>query len=192
MKNLLLSLMLAGIVGAAAVSAHVVVKPASVNVAAIQTFTISVPNEKAVAITGLRLTVPDGLKEVSPTVKPGWTVSTRKVADTIVEITWTTGSIPPEQRDDFTFSAQAPATAGTLQWKAYQTYADGSMVSWDKDPATIAGDDAVGASGPYSTTTVIDDLAATPATSNGPALGVSIAALILALLGIALPLYRKS
>lgn len=148
-------------------SAHVVVKPASVGVAAFQTFTMGVPVEKDITTTGLRLVIPDGLKYVSPNVKPGWSVSVKKEGEGedahVTEISWTGGSIPSGQRDDFVFSAQAPAKEGELHWKAYQTYADGSIVTWDQEPKDERDDDSAG--GPYSVTKVVNDLNATAVTT---------------------------
>jgi uncharacterized protein YcnI len=147
---------------ASAASAHVIVRPDTAGVAAYQTFTMSVPSEKDIATTALRLVLPEGLTSVSPTVKPGWRieVKTQKVGDATVatEIDWTGGSIPGRFRDEFTFSAKTPATEGTLVWKAYQTYSDGSVVSWDADPAAMAGDDDDSGAGPYSQTKVVNDL----------------------------------
>ena len=143
------------------VSAHVVVKPSQVNVATFQTFSIGVPNEKDIAVTGLRLTIPSGLKDVTPTVKPGWTISTKTSGDDITEIDWTGGTVPAGLRDDFSFSAQAPDNTTTLNWKAYQTYADNTIVAWDQDPSSIpSGQEGT----PYSKTVVVNDLAATPLT----------------------------
>jgi uncharacterized protein YcnI len=146
---------------ASAASAHVVVHPDTVGIAAYQTFSVSVPSETDLATTGLRLVLPDGLASVSPTVKPGWRieVKTKQVGDAAVpaEIDWTGGSIPGHFRDDFTFSAKTPATEGTLAWKAYQTYSDGSVVAWDADPATLSKNDSSGAE-PYSQTQVVNDL----------------------------------
>lgn len=159
MKKIIASMLMATaiLVAPAAVSAHVVVTPKEVGVAAFQTFTMSVPNEKDVPVTSLRLAMPDGIKEVAPTVKPGWDITTKKSGDNVTEIDWTGGTIPAGMRDDFTFSAQAPAKTATLQWKAYQTYQDGTVVLWDQKPAGNA-DDEGSANGPYSTTTVANDL----------------------------------
>ena len=174
-------------------SAHVVVKPSSVGVASFQAFNTSVPNEKDVATTSLRLIVPDGLKYVSPTVKPGWTVTSKASGTgesaTVTELDWNGGSIPAGQRDDFTFSAQAPAAPTTLMWKAYQTYANGQVISWDQAPDS-KNLDSEGVT-PYSRTDVINDLAAPTSQPSakpqslagayalgGSALLVSIAALL--------------
>jgi uncharacterized protein YcnI len=139
---------------------------------------MSVPNEKDNPTTALRLVIPDGLTSVSPTVKPGWTISVKKDGEgeeaKVTEISWTGGSIPAEQRDDFTFSAKTPSTEGELHWKAYQTYQSGVTVSWDMDPnapkpSAAPGDDEGGTT-PYSITKVVNDLAAAsaaPAQSAG-------------------------
>ncbi|MBW4061134.1 DUF1775 domain-containing protein [Candidatus Saccharibacteria bacterium] len=169
----------------ATASAHVVVTPAQADVASELVFSTSVPNEKQVAVTGLRLVVPGGLKEVSPTVKPGWTIITQSSGNTITEIDWMGGSIPVGQRDDFSFGAQVPATPTTLNWKAYQMYADGSVTAWDQIPNGSGNDSFT----PYSTTSVVDDLttgASTAATSTktDAALALSVVALILALAGL--------
>lgn len=142
----------------ATVSAHVVVRPAEVVTAGFQTFTVGVPNEKDIPTTSIKLLIPDGLRHVSPTQKAGWQIATAKQGTgeetVITSITWSGGAVNPGLRDDFTFSAQVPETATELQWKAYQTYADGTVVSWDQ-----AGDgghgEAAGNTGPFSVTTVV-------------------------------------
>jgi uncharacterized protein YcnI len=146
------------------VSAHVTVKPNSVGVAAYQTFTVGVPVEKDVPTIGLRLVIPEGLTAVTPNVKPGWTITTKKTGEgedaKITEIEWKGGSIPAGQRDEFIFSAKAPNSPADLQWKAYQTYTNNLIVSWDADPGAEKSHDSAVAekSGPYSVTKVIDDL----------------------------------
>jgi uncharacterized protein YcnI len=169
--------------------AHVVVKPAQVGVGSFQTFTTGVPNEQDQPTTGLRVVIPASLNYVSPNVKPGWTVNTKTTGEgesaKVTEITWTGGSVPAGQRDDFLFSAQVPAKAGDIQWKAYQTYADGTVVAWDQAPAKDADDESVK---PYSTTQVVNDLAAASRTSSTPTdnrpLYLSLAAVVVALLAL--------
>ncbi len=156
--------------------AHAVVKPNTAGIGKFQSFSLGVPSEKPIATIGIRLVLPDGLNYITPNVKPGWKVNIKKemtgkeITDNdgmkmpeqkITEISWTGGSIPAGMRDDFIFSAQVPSTPTTLKWKVYQTYADGSVVSWDQDPAQKDFD--FSKMGPYSQTHVIDDL--TPTTS---------------------------
>ena len=148
--------------------AHAVVKPATAGIGAFQTFTLGVPSEKDQPTVGVRLVLPEGLNYVSPNVKPGWQIEVKKTGDKAAEISWTGGNIPSGQRDDFIFSAQVPASAGSLHWKVYQTYKDGSIVSWDQDPSapqpkTSDGKMDFSKVGPYSTTQVIDDLSFTSA-----------------------------
>ncbi len=149
------ALLLAAIALPASVSAHVVVKPAEVVTAGFQTFTIGVPNEKEVPTTKVRLDIPKGLNYVSPTKKQGWTISTEKSGSgedaTVTSITWENGTVEEGFREEFTFSAQVPAKATDLQWKAYQTYANGTVVAWDKadDKQKIEN------SGPFSVTKVV-------------------------------------
>jgi len=143
----------------ASASAHVVVRPNEVNVAAYQTFTVSVPNEKENLTTSVRIVIPDGVNNATPTVKPGWEIETKKTGDKVTEISWTGGAIPVGQRDDFTFSAQAPDKQSTIIWKAYQKYEDGTTVAWDQKPTDKQGDED-GAKGPYSATDVVNDLKA--------------------------------
>lgn len=135
--------------------AHVVVKPAEVVTAGFQTFTAGVPNEKPIAVTGLKVIMPEGLNYVSPTQKTGWNISIEKVGEgedaKVKSISWEGGTISSGFRDDFTFSAQVPEKATELQWKAYQTYADGTVVAWDQAEEK-EGDEK---SGPYSVTKVV-------------------------------------
>ncbi|MBV9159435.1 MAG: YcnI family protein [Candidatus Kaiserbacteria bacterium] len=180
-------------------SAHVVVKPSSVGVASFQTFTMGVPSEKPLATVALRLVMPAGLQYVSPTVKPGWKITMKKdSAGNVTEIDWTGGRIPAGERDDFTFSAKAPPTETSLSWKAYQTYADGSIVNWDNDPAAKQPTDASGNMdfskvGPYSVTSVVNDVVGAgnvgPRASELSTFVLAVAALAVA--GIALARTRK-
>lgn len=163
-------------------SAHVVVQPDQVGIGSFQVFSVNVPTEKNVPTVALRLLMPAGLDEVVPTIKSGWTISTKTNSKgDITEIDWTGGSIPPNFRDDFTFSAQVPAQPTELKWRAYQTYQGGTVVSWDATPAGT--DDATGDKGPYSITHVVNDLSSPSATSSNtlPYL-ISISALVIALL----------
>lgn len=150
--------------------AHVSVKPVQVGVAQYNDFVISVPNEETTPTVQLRLVVPEGLKNVTPNVKPGWNIQVKKSGDgdsaTVSEIMWTGGNIPVGQRDQFTFSAQTPSKEAVLVWKAYQTYGDGDTVAWENDPSKIkpaaSGEDDHTMPRPYSETKVVNDLAAMP------------------------------
>ena len=148
-------------------SAHVIVTPDQVGIGKVQTFSTGVPSEKDSPTVSVRVLIPDSLTEVSPNVKAGWQIDVKKsgTGDSAktTEIDWTGGSIAKGFHDDFSFSARVPSSPSTLDWKAYQTYQDGSVVSWDQSPvAGKANDDSLT---PYSETMVINDLTATPASS---------------------------
>jgi uncharacterized protein YcnI len=168
-------------------SAHVVVTPDQAGIGQALTFNVSVPNERQTPVVNLKLDIPKGITEVTPTVKPGWTITTTKDGNDITVITWSDGSIPVEQRDDFSFSAQVPGSPTELDWKAYQTYGDGTIVHWDQKPA--GSDDSKGTAGPYSVTQVVDDLSKPATDSDTHATQLSIIALVLSVLAIAIAGY---
>ena len=100
-----------------------------------ETYRLQVPVEKDSATTQVRLVVPDGVKITRFLQLPGWTRTMEKDANgRITAVTWT-GSIEPMEFARFFFSASNPADAGTLSWKVYQTYADGTTVAWDDSSA---------------------------------------------------------
>lgn len=141
-------------------SAHVVVKPSDVRTGAYQTFSMGVAAERDSPTVSVKLMVPEDLISVRPTVKSGWTIQTDKQGEgedaVITAITWTGGDIGASYRDEFTFSAKTPDHPMDLSWKAYQTYQDGTVVSWDQPDS---GDTEVegATSGPFSVTRVTAD-----------------------------------
>jgi uncharacterized protein YcnI len=166
-------------------SAHAVVRPAQIGIGAYQEFTLSVPSEKPLATVAIKMLIPDEINSVTPNVKQGWKVEVKsqktgqQVKDDdgmmmdqakVSEIDWTGGSIPASQRDTFSFQIQTPTKATTLNWKVYQTYSDGSVISWDKDsvsqPKDANGKAGFSSFGPYSSTKIVDDLSST---STSPA-----------------------
>lgn len=184
--------------------AHVVVRPDHAGVAAFQTFTMSVPSEKEFATVNIRLALPDGLEFVTPTVKPGWQVEVKKHelpgGPHPYEIVWSGGSIPAHFRDDFTFSAKVPASPTTLLWKAYQTYSNGAVVSWDLDPKDeqpkkTDGSPDFSQIGPYSQTNIVDDLSApAPEEANDTmdmSFALGVAAILIAAASLVVSLKRK-
>jgi uncharacterized protein YcnI len=173
---------------APAVSAHAVVSPSAATVAAYQEYTLSVPSEKDATTTSIRLLVPSGVSDVTPNVIPGWTVSTKTDSNNnVTEIDWTQGSIPTGQREDFMFELQDPANPTTLDWKVYQTYSDGSVVSWDQDPTAPNGTVESDTSGPYSITAINAATTALPIADASP--NYSLNALILATIALIMALY---
>ena len=194
--------MMVGLLATAQIaSAHVVVKPNQAGIGAFQTFTMSVPSEKDSATVALRLMMPEGLQYVTPTVKPGWKIEVKKEGEGeaahVTEIIWRNGSIPAHMRDDFSFSAKVPSATTTLAWKARQTYANGQEVNWNNDPKAEQPKNAEGqpdfsAIGPYSQTTIVDDLTATSSSPlKSPLLPLVISALALLISLISLSMGRR-
>jgi len=197
-KNIVASIAL-GVISilfvAAPVFAHVVVSPDQVGIGEYQEFSISVPNEKEISTTGVKLIVPSSIRSVTPNVKPGWTIDVVKDGETVKEISWTGGSIPAGQRDKFLFQTQAPATATTLVWKAIQTYEDGSTVEWIHEPAGESHGE--NSDPPYSTTQVIDDLSeltsedTSSATNNQLPIMLSVLAFALSAISLGISIRNK-
>ncbi len=150
-------------------SAHVTVIPDEIGIWAYQTFTLSVPTEKEIATTEVRLLIPEGLENVRPNVKPDWNVQIVTTGEgdgaRVTQLIWNGGLIPADQRDEFFFSAKAPLSATSFQWNAYQTYEDGTLVSWDQEATEHEEDEFESKedelSGPASVTRVVNDLADT-------------------------------
>lgn len=135
-------------------SAHVTVKPTEAAPASFQVFTVSVPNEKAIPTTEIKLLIPKGLEHVTPTQKPGWDIKLEKNAEgNVSAVTWTGGKISEGFRDELSLSAKLPDTSGSISWKAYQTYADGTVVAWDQSDSSQNHDENKN-SGPASVTEV--------------------------------------
>lgn len=132
---------------ATAVSAHVVVTPREAEPGAQQTYTVRVPTEGTVPTAALELEIPAGLHVTEVASGDGFTFEVKKEKDRIVAITWKR-EIKPKEFALFTFTAHNPQS-GTLQWKAHQTFADGSMRHWvgergSKEPASVT---TIGAKG---------------------------------------------
>lgn len=165
--------------------AHAVVKPNTAGIGKFQNFSLGVPSEKPTATTKVRLVLPEGLNFIMPNVKPGWKIEIKKQATgnkikndngimidelKLTEIIWSGGKIPAEQRDEFAFSAKTPNQPIVLNWKVYQTYADGTVISWDQDPNQTQPKDNnktdFSKFGPFSKTEIINDLTTTSSNPN--------------------------
>ncbi len=113
----------------AVVEAHVIVTPRESAPGAEQVYTISVPVEGTVASMSVELEIPAGLHVMQVASGEGFTSDVKKENDRIVTITWKKEIKPKEPAAKFTFTAHNPQS-GTLQWKAHQTFADGSVRHW--------------------------------------------------------------
>ena len=100
--------------------------------------------------TRVSVTIPEGVTGAKPMPKPGWTISTVKsayaraypsfhghVSEGVTRITWSGGSLPDEQVDEFTFFARisdAFAPGATIYFPVEQDCTEGSY-RWSEVPA---------------------------------------------------------
>ena len=119
---------------AAPVWAHVTVSPEKVAAGDYETLTVSVPTEKEIPTTEIRVEVPEGflLSGVQPV--PGWEHSFEEDGGIVTAVTFSGGEIGPREFQQFLVQAQAPDEPGGYLWKATQTYEDGSKVEWTGAP----------------------------------------------------------
>jgi uncharacterized protein YcnI len=122
--------------------AHVVVSPEVVTAGDYETLTVSVPTEKEVPTTKIRVEVPEGflLSGVQPV--PGWEHAFQEDGGVVRAVTFSGGEIRPQEFQQFLLQAQAPEEPGKYSWKAFQTYEDGSVVEWtgapdSEEPASV-------------------------------------------------------
>jgi LPXTG-motif cell wall-anchored protein len=114
--------------------AHVVVTPEEVSAGDYETLTVSVPTEKEIPSTEIRVEVPEGflLSGVQPV--PGWEHIFQEDGGVVRAVTFSGGEIGPQEFQQFLLQAQAPEEPGEYPWKAFQTYEDGSVVEWTGPP----------------------------------------------------------
>ena len=120
--------------------AHVIVTPRESAAGAEQIYTVSAMAEGTVSATSLELEIPAGVHVMQIATADGVTFEVKKDGDRISSITWKS-EIKPKGRALFTFTAHNPQP-GALQWKAHQTFTDGSMKHWigergSKEPASV-------------------------------------------------------
>jgi uncharacterized protein YcnI len=171
----------AALVAAPLAWGHAEISPDVVKAKETQMFTLAVPTEKENAnTTRVELTPPQGFAIDSFVPAPGWkraTVSTGSGEETVIQkVTWSGGSVPPEDDAVFQFLATTDAT-GSYEFKVRQFYSDGSVVDWsgpessDTPAPVIEAKSDLGGGGGSSTLEII-------------ALIVAVAALVLALVGL--------
>jgi uncharacterized protein YcnI len=175
--------------------AHAEVLPLEVKPDSTQLFALGIATEREVPTVKVRLALPDGLRDVTPTVKLGWNIEVKKDGDKATEIQWAGGIIPVNQRDEFSFSAQSPAKEGELKWKVYQTYQDGTEVSWDQEPKT--GTKENDKLSPYSVTKVTEhptaETGGKPSNATNNTLGSvsGVVALVLSVVALSISLQKN-
>jgi uncharacterized protein YcnI len=99
-------------------AAHVVVSPEEVTAGDYETLTVSVPTEKEVPTTEIRVEVPEGflLSGVQPV--PGWEHAFEEDRGIVTAVTFSAGRSGPQEFQQFLVQAQAPEEPGEYPWKA--------------------------------------------------------------------------
>jgi uncharacterized protein YcnI len=194
---------------ASAASAHVTVRPSEVKQGAYEVFTVRVPSEtEGTETITVKVAVPDGVNVTRIEPKPGWSYELENDADGIMKaVTWSAegAGLSVTEFTEFRMSGRVADDAEELIWKAYQTYADGSVAEWVGAPNTDAdkpasltavlpgtgdahggGHDAGAAGAAVDTATDSDN----EGSDNLPII-LSIAALCVAVLALLLALIRR-
>jgi uncharacterized protein YcnI len=195
-RLIVIALVAAGAFPAAA-QAHIQVTPSTVAPGDAAKFTVLVPGERDSETVKVELQMPRGLLPFSYEDPAGWKRSLVKAGDGSVERVVWTGSAPSDGFTEFSFLAGTPDTPGELQFKALQTYADGTVVRWigapDSDnPAAVVKVDAsaakqnAGGEGPEGAAPAATATAALAAASSAG--GSDTLALILGAAGLVLGL----
>jgi uncharacterized protein YcnI len=129
--------------------AHITLETASAPANGTYKAILRVPHGCAgAATTGLRVRIPDGVTEVKPMPKPGWTIAIKQaklakpyisegttVTEGVVEIDWTGGTLPDAYYDEFVFRAKLPDSAGkSVYFPVIQVCGD-KETKWIEIPA---------------------------------------------------------
>ncbi|HZB81523.1 MAG TPA: YcnI family protein [Rubrobacteraceae bacterium] len=123
------------IIAAAGVAwAHVVLSPKQVPANSYQKLAVSVPTEKDIPTTKIRVEVPEGFTVTGVQPVPSWQYEFERDQGLIKAITWSGGEIRPQEFQEFPLQAKTPKDTGDYSWKAYQTYEDDSVVEWTGPP----------------------------------------------------------
>ncbi len=133
--------------------------------------------------TRVSVTIPEGVTGAKPMPKPGWAISTVKsayarpypsfhgpVSEGVTRITWSGGSLPDDQVDEFTFLARisdAFAPGATITFPVEQDCSEGSM-RWSEIPAEGGEARALKSPAPAVRIVAMKESAAKESTAKGP------------------------
>jgi uncharacterized protein YcnI len=201
-KNWLQTLVVLGalLTFAGTASAHVTVWPKETTTNAYEKYSVRVPVEKDINTTKVRLELPAGFKLSTVQPMPAWKYEFEKDSEgRFTAVTWTAigEGIKAHEFVEFTFVGKNPKDAGTMSWKAYQTYSDGSVVEWtgaegSDSPASVTtikqgSEDGHGHGAPAPANEATETSSATSPVSGTISLVLSGLALLLSLVS----LFRK-
>jgi uncharacterized protein YcnI len=163
----LLALAAVAVAGSAGpASAHIQMAPATVAPGDSAKFTVLVPGEREQQTTRVALKVPAGVLPFSYENTPGWTRKLVEASNGAVDqIVWT-GRLARDGFVELSFLAGMPERAGTLRWRALQTYTDGAVVRWIGTPDSEY---------PAPVTRIVEGAAKQNAGGEGPESGAAVA-----------------
>jgi uncharacterized protein YcnI len=134
------------LVAASPAWAHITIEPSSAPKGSDAVLAFTVPNETEDANTTQVVVVfpsDHPIADASVEAVAGWTANveharsskpiqtdTGQVNEYVSQITWSGGSIPPGQFQEFKVAVGLPDDANSLTFKALQTYSDGTIVRW--------------------------------------------------------------
>ncbi|MDQ2911294.1 MAG: DUF1775 domain-containing protein, partial [Actinomycetota bacterium] len=122
---------LVAVVLPARAAAHVELSPSTVAPGSFTLFTVVSPNEKKQPLTGLRLTIPEGLTVDSAADTLGFaTEVVEDQAHRIVALSWQGGRVRSRRLALFHFTASVGPSARTISLTGVQTFADGTTTTW--------------------------------------------------------------
>jgi len=190
---------------ASAASAHVTVRPGEVKQGAYEVCTVRVPSEtEGTETIAVKVAIPDGVNVTRFEPKPGWTYELERGADdAVTAVTWKAegAGLSITEFTEFRMSGRVADDAEELVWKAYQSYADGSVAEWVGAPNTDADKPAslttvlpgTGGDAHGHDTGIQQPAAEAQADNEGSGLPLilAIAALAIAVLSLAIALFRS-
>ena len=123
-------------------SAHVGVSPEEVPAGEYEKLVVTVPTEKEIPTTEVRVEVPEGFVVSGVQPVPGWEHEFEEEGGVVTAVVWSGGEIGPREFQEFALQAQTPKEAGEFSWGSTQTYEDGSTVEWtgpgdSEEPAPV-------------------------------------------------------
>lgn len=119
--------------------AHVTVLPGETAQGRHEVFTIRVPNERDTSTVQVELAFSDQVEIGRVQPLAGWSYEwKRNEAGDNVGIVWSAEGegIRAEEFGEFRIQGRVADQAGEIVWKAYQTYADGTVVEWTGAPGS--------------------------------------------------------
>jgi uncharacterized protein YcnI len=131
---LLIGVAAASLAAATPALAHVQVNPTLAAPGDPVMWEVLVPGETDARTVKVELQVPDGVLPFSYEETPGWERKLTLADDQSVDVITWTGRVPADGFVRFSFLAATPEQEGTIEWKAIQTYDDGTEAAWIEGP----------------------------------------------------------